>query len=442
MELSDFIFTPITILIVYIGAYALRPYATDTTNRRYFIPALTVRIVGALSLWFIYQFYYQGGDTFNYSQGSNIVWKSFMDNPFIGLKLIFGSVENDLSLYQYSSRILFFQDPSTYFVVRIAAFFALITFSSYSATAVLFSVISFTGMWMLFLTFYKQYPHLHRGIALATFFIPSVFFWGSGLLKDTIVLGCLGVATYYIHELFIMRRMSFRAILILLLAVVVIFKVRVFVLQAFLPAVLLWIMANNFRFIRPMFLKIMIMPFGVAILFLSAYYAVVKVGEHDAKYSVAKLAQTSRITAFDIGFYSGRNAGSRYSLDIVQWTPEGMALAAPAAINVTLFRPYLWEIRNPFMFMAALESTFLILFTLYVLGKNLRHIFSALSNQNVLFCMSFSLTFAFAIGISTFNFGTLTRYRIPLLPFYLLALIIMSNYSKRERKFSELERTE
>ena len=175
MELRDFIVTPIVIVLICSGAYFLRPYVTDAVNRRYFIPALMVRIVGALSLGFIYQFYYDGGDTFNYhQQGSRIIWESFIENPIDGLTLIFGAANDELEMYQYSSRILFFRDSNSYFVVRIAAFFDLLTFSSYSATAVLFSVISSVGMWMLFLTFYKQYPHLHREIALATFFIPSV----------------------------------------------------------------------------------------------------------------------------------------------------------------------------------------------------------------------------------------------------------------------------
>ena len=57
MELRDFIVTPIILLLVYAGAYIVRPYVTDTVNRRYFISALTVRIIGALALGFIYQFY-------------------------------------------------------------------------------------------------------------------------------------------------------------------------------------------------------------------------------------------------------------------------------------------------------------------------------------------------------------------------------------------------
>ena len=416
---------------------------TDSVNRKYFVPALSVRILGALAMGFIYQYYYHGGDTFNYHTfGSRIVWESFIENPGSGLRLIFGSTDDEPGIYQYSSRIPFFHDPNSYFVIRIAAFFDLLTFSTYSATAVLFSVISFVGMWMLFLTFYKQYPHLHQSIALATFFVPSVFFWGSGLLKDTVIIGCLGIATYHISILFIERRIIIRSILVLIGVLYVIFKIRVFVLQAYLPAVILWIMASNFRSIRSVLIKLMIVPFVACALLFSVYYAVVKIGENDVKYSVANLAKTSKITAYDIGFFTGRDAGSRYSLDIPDWTPLGMLQASPAAVNVSLFRPYVWESRNPLMFISSLESAFLLLFSLYVLLKNFRHLFSSLGNYNVLFCLVFSITFAFAVGISTFNFGTLARYRIPLLPFYLLALIIMSNYSNNDKKLNVLEATE
>lgn len=443
MELRDLIITPFIILLVYAGAYLVRPYVTDSVNRRYFIPALSVRILGALAMGFIYQFYYHGGDTFNYhTLGSRIVWEAFNENPVNGLRLIFGSTDDELGIYQYSSRIPFFHDANSYFIIRIAAFFDLLTFSSYSATAVLFSVISFVGMWMLFLTFYKKYPHLHLGIALATFFIPSVFFWGSGLLKDTVVIGCLGIATYHFSILFLDRTFKLRSILVLVGVLYLIFKVRVFVLQAYLPAVILWILAFNFRSIRSLLVKFMAVPFAAAVLLFSVYYAVVKIGENDTKYSVANLTKTSKITAYDIGFFTGRDAGSRYSLDISEWTPVGMLQASPAAINVSLFRPYLWEARNPLMFVSSLESAFLLLCTLYVLIKNFRHLFSALGNYNVLFCLIFSITFAFAVGISTFNFGTLTRYRIPLLPFYLLALLILNDYSNRDKKFGALEMRE
>ena len=62
---------------------------TDSVNRVYFFPALTVKIVGALAVGFIYQFYYNGGDTFNYhTHGSRHVWEAFMDSPVKGMRLL------------------------------------------------------------------------------------------------------------------------------------------------------------------------------------------------------------------------------------------------------------------------------------------------------------------------------------------------------------------
>ena len=94
------------------------------------------------------------------------------------------------------------------------------------------------------------------------------------------------------------------------------------------------------------------------------------------------------------------------------------------------------------MLLSALESIFLMIATLYVMGRKKFAVFKALGDPNILFCLVFSITFAFAVGVSTFNFGTLTRYKIPLLPFYLLALFLISNYSNSDKKSGVLDETE
>ncbi|HZX72804.1 MAG TPA: hypothetical protein VFE57_00170, partial [Cyclobacteriaceae bacterium] len=250
MELRDFIVTPILIVIVYAVAYFIRPLLTDQITRKYFIPAITVRILGALALGIIYQFYYHGGDTFNFhTYGSRHVWEAFMDSPLKGLKLLFTS-GNQTGIYQYSSRIIFFNDPASYVIIRIAALFDLITFSTYSATAILFSIVGFLGMWMFFQTFYRQYPEQHRWIAFAALFLPSVVFWGSGLLKDTVIIACLGFATFFIYRIFFEKRIGIGSIFGLLISVFIIYSIRKFILQAYLPAAILWIFLANFKKIK------------------------------------------------------------------------------------------------------------------------------------------------------------------------------------------------
>jgi hypothetical protein len=435
--------TPIFIIAIFAIAYIIRPRITDAITRQYFLPALFVKIIGALAVGIIYQFYYSGGDTFNYhTHGSRHIWEAFIDSPLKGIKLLTNDGQSYADVYKYASKLVFFSDPQSYAIVQISALFDLITFSAYSSTAILFAVVSFIGMWMFFLTFYEQYPSLHRWFATAAFFIPSVFFWGSGLLKDTITLGCLGIATYQVYRIFIKKKFGIRHALLLVIALYGLYSIKIYILLTFLPAAIVWIFLANLDAIPSPVLKMMLAPFMITCAIVLGYFAMLKAGEDNAKYSLNNVARTAQITAYDIRYYTGRDAGSGYSLGELDGTFGSMIRLAPQAINVSLFRPYIWEVRNPLMLLSALESMLLLFLTCYIIIKKNIGLATAITNMNVLFALIFSISFAFAVGVSTYNFGTLVRYKIPLLPFFLVALILVWHHSKRDKKLATLETTE
>jgi hypothetical protein len=438
LELRDFIVTPIVILLVYAGAYLVRPYVTDAVNRKYFLPALTLKIIGALAVGFVYQFYYSGGDTFNFhTYGSRHIWDAVFEDPEKGLRLLFTDGTGN-GLYKYTSRIIFFSDPSSYAIIRLAAFLDLITFSSYSGTAVLFAVFGFSGLWMLYLTFYKLYPLLHRQESIAILFVPSVIFWGSGLLKDTITLSLVGMATYATFSIFMEKRFKFGLAFLLFVSLYGLYSIKIYILLTFLPSAIAWIFFVHFGGLRSQIAKLMLFPFTVIATVALAYFALQKASEDNPKYALDKISKTAQITSYDIRFWSGRAAGSGYTLGDLDGSWQSMVKLLPQAINVSLFRPYLWEVRNPLMLLSSLESLAFFFLTLFTVYKTRLYFLRALSDPTILFCFIFSLTFAFAVGVSTFNFGTLMRYKIPLVPFYLLALILTINYAKRERNKAEL----
>ena len=442
MELRDLIVTPALAMLIYLMAYFIRPYVTDKVNRKYFFPALSVKIVGAIALGVIYQFYYNGGDTYNFhTHGSRHIWEAFADTPEKGLDMMLSGGKHDESFYKYSGQIPFFTDPSAFFVIKVAAFFDLLTFSTYSATAICFAVLSFIGMWMFFQTFYRKYPQLHRQIALAAFFIPSVFFWGSGLLKDTLMMACLGVLTYEVDHLFFRKKISVVHLLLFAISLWCIFSVKKFILQGFLPAAVLWIYLGNLKMIRSMAVRVLIFPILIILTIVSIYYSVVKVGEGDRRYAVENIAKTAKITAYDIRFQTGRYAGSGYTLGELDGSFGSMLRLAPQAINVSLFRPYLWEVNNPLMFLSAVESLAFLIISSFLVFKYRLGVLTAFRNPDVSFCFIFSVVLAFAVGVSSFNFGTLARYKIPLMPFYALAMILIY-YENNPRKEEELEETE
>jgi hypothetical protein len=365
-----------------------------------------------------------------------------MDSPEIGIRLLFNDGKNYEDVYAYASKIAFFSDPTSYAVVKISAMFDLLTFSTYSATAILFSVFSFVGMWMFFLTFYERYPQLHRWLAIAAFFIPSVFFWGSGLLKDTITLGALGIATYQISMIFINREKSLVRWLQLALSFYLLYTIKLYILLTFLPAAILWVFLANLQSIRSLVIKFMAFPFVICTALALAYFAALTAGQDNEKYALGSLGKTAQVTAYDIRYWTGRDAGSGYTLGELDGTFGSMLRLAPQAINVTLFRPYLWEVNNSLMFMSALESFLLLILCLFTLIKKNIRLFLAAGNPEIFFSIIFSLTFAFAVGVSTFNFGTLVRYKIPSLPFFLVAIVVMLYHSKRDTKLEVLEITE
>lgn len=442
MELKDLLVTPLVLMIVYAIAFAIRSRVTDPITRKYFIPALTLKVTAAILLGILYQFYYQGGDTYNFhTHGSRHIWDAFMDSPGKGLDILFSNGEHVSGTYKYVSKMLFYTDSSSFFIIRIAALFDLITFSTYSATAVLFAVVSFIGTWAFYLAMYRHRPDLHKWIAFAVLFIPSVIFWGSGILKDTITLASLGLLTYAASNLFMGHRIVSSGI-IAFVTVFIIYSVKKYILFCFFPAVILWFYASRLKQIKSAVLKGILVPFIAALIVAAAYYSVVFVSEGDTRYSLDRLAETAKITAYDIRYYSGKDAGSGYSLGELDGTFSSMLALTPQAINVSLFRPYIWEVKNPLMLMSALESIVLLGFMIYVLVKKRLRFFTALKDPMVMFCLVFSLTFAFAVGVSTYNFGTLSRYKIPLLPYFALALIFILFYENKDRNVEALESTE
>ena len=113
------------------------------------------------------------------------------------------------------------------------------------------------------------------------------------------------------------------------------------------------------------------------------------------------------------------------SITEVNGSVGGMLLHSPVAIFTCLFRPFIWESRKVVILFASLESMLLLLSTLYLLFKSRFYgFFKALfSNQHILFCFVLSILFALIIGFTTYNFGTMIRYKIMLLPFYYFMLV-------------------
>lgn len=417
-------------------AYGIREISADQETKKYFFPALILKMLGAIGVGLIYQFYYGGGDTFSYyTHGASHIVEAFYDNFSAGFKLLTANGEFDPETYKYSSKIWMYRDTTSYFVVRIATVFGVLTYDSYAGVALFFAFFSFWGLWMMYQSFCRIYPELKLQFAIAIFFVPTVFFWGSGILKDTVTLGASGFLVYAFIQIFFERKKLLWNIILLLLSIYIITSVKLYIFLCLMPALILWYFFYRIGRIPSLIARVMVAPFLLTIGGALAYYVALKAGEDNSRYALDQIAETAQVTAYDIRYWTGKDAGSGYSLGELDGTFGSMIRLAPQAINFSLFRPYLWEVNNPLMLLSALEALFLLVLTIRLFYRNrFIYITQSIRSPIILFCLIFAIIFAFGVGISTYNFGTLSRYRIVMVPFYLMAVFMLDFHAQSKVK--------
>jgi len=429
MDASDFLVTPFYILLIYYFAYRYKSRNLAGTDiGKYFIPGLTVKFIGAITAGLIYLFYYKGGDTLFYFADSHLMWIALLRDPITFFEiLLLKSAEFTPDTFIYTRNMVYFNTPSAFFVVKISALISLICLNSFMTVSIIFAAISFGGSWALYMCLTDQYPSLHKKLAIAILFIPSVFFWGSGLFKDTVTFGCLGYLTYGFYNLFIKNRKHVQSIVLIIICSYMITQIKTYIILSLLPGLLFWIFLNFKSKLRTSFLQLAFTPLLVIISIGVSYVFVREIGAEFEKFSLENIASTAQTMQNWHGYISDQVGGSGYKLGSGGTSTADIIGTLPAAVNVTLFRPYIWEVKNVFMLMTSLESTLMLIFTIViVIQARIFQVFRIMNgNPVVFFCIFFSLLFAFAVGYSTYNFGALARYKIPCLPFYLAGLFMI-----------------
>ena len=439
ITITDFFLLPIYLFIVFVLAayFKNKYYPVGHPLRKFFMPAFTLKIIGAILLGIIYQFYYKGGDTLNYWHQSMVINSSLSDSFGTWLRLVTGTAEiYDVDVYNYTTQLYWYGTTSPEYLISImGALIGLLTMTTYLPTSVIFASLSFIGVWKMFVVFTRLYPRLTKQLSYAILFIPSVIFWGSGFMKDTITMSAIGWVTYLFYQIFFENKRVILNSAFAIFILYLIYIIKSYIVIAFLPAVLLWGIGLLSYKIKDTRLIIFVRYF----LYASVLGGLAVVGgrlqaEMFGEYNVESVAYKSFVTRDYLYRISNEQDGSGYTLGDMDPTILGMLEKAPAGINVTLFRPYPWEARKPIVMISAAEALFFLVFSIVVIFRNnpIRVVQRIFADETLQFCLVFTLVFAFAVGISTSNFGSLVRYKIPCLPFYTAFLIILFYPPKQE----------
>lgn len=412
---------------------------TSTGLNHYFITAFWLRIIGSALYASVVQFYYGYGDSFSFFKGSNFI-RSVIASENNSIFSFFYSGETFSKIFSITEGGDAFLESglsvdSNLIVMKISAALSYISFNSYLVVSAFFGVFSFLGIWKLFCVFTEITNNKsNRLLAFFILYLPSICFWGSGLIKDSICLGSLCFSVSIIYRVFIKKQYSILELIQLLLFLYLLFTIKSYIAGALIFSILLVLIITTINKIQNKFLKLTssIGLILIAWLFFSltfSNYIETLLAESKASIETFKISYSNAELDDDRSLASFK--GEEFDISL-----SNLIAQSPFVFFGTLFRPYIWETRKPIMLFSSLESLIGLFFAIFILfkGKVYRFFYCIITDELLLFCLVFIIIMALIVGFTTFNFGTLVRYRLPVLPFFYFLLISVFQKIRENKK--------
>ena len=438
ISINDLILVPIYLIIIFgfsrlIKSNNIKKYP----EYKYFIKGLWFKIFGVCFFVSIYLFYYGGGDTIYYFLGAKAVANLFLENFEKGFAILFNTNSYYNSFSSFNSVTGYpikgwFLDKNTFLICRLSAPLYILASKSFLITSFLTAVFSYVGVWKFYRLVNLLYPGNAKAFAYIILFMPSLIFWGGGIMKDSFMLGAACWFTYSFYNVFISRKKVFWNVVFLVLNTLMILNCKSYILISLIPGVLLWLNSYYLKSIKNKLIQILVFPLIIlsglsagALLFTSFSSSMGRYGSVESAIEKAQITQDDLLNEL----HYGKN---NYKLERIDGSINGLLSSAPLATFTALFRPLPWEIGSPTMVVSAIENTVLLLFTFYsliIIGP-FKFLKIIVNDPFLIYCLIFSLVFGFGVGIAGTNFGALVRYKIPLIPFFFSAIYLIRVKSK------------
>ncbi|WP_242927579.1 hypothetical protein [Pontibacter vulgaris] len=388
-----------------------------TEIKPYFFPALLLKLICGLLLGLLYHYYYTAGDTITYYKAS-LKLSAYAEHNFAAyLRLLFF---NEFESDAFRATLPFTRHPgfsNSFFIIKWLSALNFFTNSSYWLNSLYFSLFSFWGTAKLTAVLSVLFPGTKRAAVVAFLFFPSVVFWSSGLLKDAVMIGSMCWIVAFILELAQNKPQSIGRWLLAFFMLYLFVRIKVFFSLALLLLLIGYLVVMVLAKYKPAFLKLPVQLLVIlGFVTVPGLLAMQTIGFYKFDFVANQLVRT----------YTGLLAISKHGphLTYPSLAPnlQSIVFYAPEAFFSSIFRPYLGESWQGLYILMGLENVLLAVLVVIAVISLIRN---GLQNMNLLHLvlLLFILVAGTMIGLSTPNFGTLSRYRIIFLPFLVYLLL-------------------
>jgi hypothetical protein len=390
-----------------------------------------LKILFGLAVWYVYTFYYTKrwqNDVFKFFDDGAIMYSAIHQHPMHYFQMVLGINTDAIYLEPYYKQMANWYKPwaaATYhnnrIIIQFNALVHLFSFGYYNVHTVFMCFLSFIGLTAIYKTLVVFVQDKKMELTVAVFLIPSVLFWGSGVLKEGITLFSLGILVYF-FSLFVFTEKTINYFVWIVFSALILAFTKVYVFVALLPSLIALGLIKGFN-IKRVFLTFLSIH-------LICFLVTVNLYRVKPEWDILKVLQHKQWTL--VALAENGNAGSLISTPSLKSNTLSFIKNSPVGIVNTLFRPTILESKTIFMLVSSLENLllfFLMLITLFFFKKPDKEILPMFYTS-----MFFVVVLALLIGIVNPVLGSIVRFRIPLLPFFAYIFIVLLNKQKLLKK--------
>lgn len=376
-------------------------------------------------VWYVYG----TGDVLSYHLFGTYLANAFWDDPAYMLPQIATIILGG----EPAISIPLFGGANTRAMVALTSLACVPLANSMTAVSMFFAMVSFFGKVMMYGAVRDLFPWVERKyLFLAVLFVPTTVLWSAGIIKEGIAMAGLSMVVWALVR---PSRLPIRVGLFVVGAfLITTFKAYILVAAGLAIGAYYYLVRAAQRGVLE------IRPLPLIASALVAFVAIYAVGYFVPRFSLEGLVEeTARMQQAAVR----SKGGSTYSLGgSYASSLSAQLVLAPLGLLTGLYRPSILDARNPQMLVNGLETlAFLVFSARPFINRTLRaQVRPRLLAQPFLgFAIVFTLVFGTGTGLTAANLGTLSRYRMPLVPFLCLTLAALNAPVRRRYTVSESE---
>ncbi len=385
--------------------------------RKFFWPALLLKVIAGICIGLLYTYYYTIGDTFTYFNDGTKLAAMARSEPLTYLQFLWAGNET-FTIWAN----LVFQEPRALFMVKITSILNLLTADNYWIISLYFSSISFLCSWLLVRTLVSMNAQFKNSAVFAFLFFPSVVFWTSGVVKESLAMAALFFITAVFIQVWLKQKVKLPFWILLPLAFWILWMLKYYYVAVFFPiaatcsftqVILLPLLPKKLQSWKILlWFLVLIIPVGIITSihpnFYPTRFLTVIVSNYEAYHAISNPEDTIHYTTLRATWVS-------------------ILINSPFALLSGLFRPFPWQAGTIFQLLLSLENSLLVLLSVTAL-KNIRSVMASPYRMLVLALLLYTVILCVFLALSTPNFGTLSRYRVGFLPYFVFLITVENNW--------------